>query len=488
MNDQVSMRYWAILIVKLLGTGIQKMKNQINRIRVVALVVLFTLFALLGCGGSGGSGGTSAFKLFATDDLHPGYSGVWVKIFKADLKTSTGGSVSVFYSVDGLTVNLRSLHDGAAKFLLLAPGQVPDGSYTKIVFELDKSVTLVATPSGTVSTANFPNSLNSATVGHSDLSLNFSPALVVPGATRVAVDFDLKNWVVAGGVITPVLERHNESGLDDPSRHEKFEFEGIVGGLSGTVPNQTFSLSLKHGGTVSVSTDDTTQVVGDGGVTALANGQKVEVYGAFDPTTNKIVAKIIRSESEFEDEDKAIGILSNSNVGSLTFDLAPSFTRGFAPQGEKIVVQTNGSTRFRGHHGSTLTESQFYTAVLAAGANVTVEVEGTYSSGSNTLTAKSVHFESESEMGEDEGKGATSSPNAGAGTFSVALTESEGFSPPGGLLPVIVGPNAEFRGSDGNSITKSAFFEIITAGSKTVDFKGAYANNIFTASRVRLRN
>ncbi len=463
------------------------MKNQINRIKMLAVVMVVAIIAMFGCGGGGGAG-SSAFQLFVTDDLHPGYSGVWVKIFKANLKDATGASVQVFNSTDGLTVNLRDLHDGAARFLLLAPGQVPDGTYNKVVFELDKSVTLVAKPSGAVSTANFPSSLDSTVVGHSDLSVDLSPTLIVPGAPRLVIDFDLKNWIVAGGVITPVLNHHNGSGLDDPSRHHKFEFEGLIGNLAGTPPTQTFSLTLKHGGTVSVSTDDTTQIVGDGGVTTLANGQKVEVYGAFDPTTNKIVAKIIRSESEFEDENKAIGILSNANVGSLTFDLTPSYTRGFAPQGEKIIVQTNGTTKFRGAHGSTLTESQFYAAVQAAGANVTVEVEGTYSSGSNTLTAKSVHFESESEMGEDEGKGATGSPDSLEGTFNVTLTESEGFTPPGGPLPVKVGPNAEFRDKNGNSITKSAFFDIITAGSKTVDIKGAYVSNLFTASRIRLRN
>ncbi len=454
---------------------------------MLAVVMVVAIIAMFGCGGGGGAG-SSAFQLFVTDDLHPGYSGVWVKIFKANLKDATGASAQVFNSTDGLTVNLRDLHDGAARFLLLAPGQVPDGTYNKVVFELDKSVTLVAKPSGAVSTANFPSSLDSTVVGHSDLSVDLSPTLIVPGAPRLVIDFDLKNWIVAGGVITPVLNHHNGSGLDDPSRHHKFEFEGLIGNLAGTPPTQTFSLTLKHGGTVSVSTDDTTQIVGDGGVTTLSNGQKVEVYGAFDPTTNKIVAKIIRSESEFEDENKAIGILSNANVGSLTFDLAPSYTRGFAPQGEKIIVQTNGTTKFRGAHGSTLTEAQFYAAVQAAGANVTVEVEGTYSSGSNTLTAKSVHFESESEMGEDEGKGATGSPDSAEGTFNVTLTESEGFTPPGGPLPVKVGPTAEFRDKNGNSITKTAFFDIITAGSKTVDIKGAYASNLFTASRIRLRN
>jgi hypothetical protein len=464
------------------------MKNQLIRIKVVTLVVLFAFFVMLGCGGSGGGGGSSTFQLFVTDDLHPGYSGVWVKIFKANLKDASGASVQVFNSTDGLTVNLRDLHDGAARFLLLAPGQVPDGTYNKVVFELDKSVTLVAKPSGAVSTANFPNSLDSTVVGHSDLSVDLSPTLIVPGAPRLVIDFDLKNWIVAGGVITPVLNHHNGNGLDDPDRHHRFEFKGFISNLAGVAPNQTFSLALRNGGTVSVSTDDTTQIIGDANVNTLSNGLRVEVYGAFNPLTGKIAAKIVRAESDFDDDQKAIGFISNPSFANLNFELAPSFTRGFVPQGEKIIVQTNGSTRYRGRHGSTLTATQFYDALVASGPNVLVEAEGIYNSGSNTMTAKSVHFESESDMGEDEGKGTTSSPNSEAGTFSVSLTEFEGFSPPGGLLPVIVSPNAEFRGSNGNSITKSAFFEIITSGSKTVDFKGAYANNIFTASRVRLRN
>ena len=126
------------------------MTHQIDRIKMLTAILFVTLFTIFGCGGSGG--GSNAFNLFATDDLHPGYSGVWVKIFKADLKSSTGATVNLFTSTDGLTVNLRALNDGAAKFLLLAPGQVPNGTYNKIVFQMDKTVTLVATPSGTVST------------------------------------------------------------------------------------------------------------------------------------------------------------------------------------------------------------------------------------------------------------------------------------------------------------------------------------------------
>ena len=464
------------------------MKNQFDRLKLVTAVILVAVFAMFGCGGSGG--GSSSFKLFATDDLNPNYSGVWVKIFKADLKTSTGTSVNLFSSTDGLTVNLRALNDGAARFLLLAPGQVPDGSYSKIVFQLDKTVTLVAKPSGTVSTATFPTALDDPnSPGDSDLSLDFAPPLVVPGTGKVVVDFDLKNWVVAGGVITPVLHKHDESGIDDPDRHEKFEFHGILSSLSGTSPTQTFSLTLKSHGTVMVTTDDTTQLIFDGGLTALANGQKVKVFGAFNPLTNSIKAKIIRAESEFENEQSTEGVVSNPNAISETFTLTPSSTHGFVPQGETITVQTSSTTHYRGAHGANLTEAQFYTALAAAGANATAEVEGTYDSGSNTMTALSVHFESEADMGDAEAKGATTATvDANLGTFDLTASETDGFNNPGNPLHVAVTTTAEYRDNHGASMTKAEFFTAIIAGVHSIEIKGAYAGALFTASRLRMNN
>ena len=464
------------------------MKFQFDRIKLVAAGVLFTIFAMVGCGGSGG--GSSAFNLFATDDLNPSYSGVWVKIFKADLKTASGTSVNLFTSTGGLTVNLRALNDGAAKFLLLAPGQVPDGTYSKIVFQLDKNVTLIAKPSGTVSTATFPAALDDPTVsGDSDLSLDFAPPLVVPGTSKVVVDFDLKNWVVAGGVITPVLHKHDESGLNDPDRHEKFEFRGVLSNLTGTAPTQSFSLALKSHGTVTVTTNDATQLIFDGGLTALANGQRVEVFGAYNPTTNSITAKIIRSESEFEDEQSTEGVISNPNASSETFTLTPSSTHGFVPQGETITVQTSSTTHYRGAHGAVLTETQFYAALVAAGANATAEVEGTYNSGSNTMTAMSVHFESESDMGDAEAKGVTTAvADAVAGTFDLTTSEVDGFTNPGNPLHVTVSATAEYRDNHGASMTKSAFFTAILAGVHTIEIKGSYAGALFTASRLRMDN
>ncbi|MEI8282884.1 MAG: DUF5666 domain-containing protein, partial [Armatimonadota bacterium] len=246
---------------------------------------------------------------------------------------------------------------------------------------------------------------------------------------------------------------------------------------------------LKNGGTTTVTTDDTTQIVSDGASATLSNGMKVEVYGAFDPLLNSIAAKVVRSESEFENEQKAIGVVTNPNLLAETFTMTPSYTRGFAPQGTTITVKTDSTTHYRGAHGANLTETQFYTALAAAGANATAEAEGTYDSGSNTLTAKSVHFESETDMGEDEAKGTTTAVADGtAGTFDLTASETDGFNNPGNPLHIAVTATAEYRDKHGVTMTKNDFFTAIIAGPRQVEIKGSFASSLFTAARLRLKN
>ncbi len=447
------------------------------------------LFATQGCGGGSASSGTGNFQLFITDDLHAGYSGVWVKVYKAQVKNAAGASTTLFDSAEGTTVNLRQLNDGASRFLLLAPGVLPDGTYNKIEFVLDKSVTLVATPSGTTSTGNFPARMDDSTAGRSKLEINLSPAIVIPGATRVAIDFDLRNWTFSGGIVTPVLGVHPGTGLDDPARHERFEFKGLVRDLSGTAPTQSFILGLRAGGAITVSTDANTSIVSDGPA-ALANGLKAEVYGDFNPVTRTVAARVIKLESDFEDEAKAIGPASNIATVPNTFDLKPKFTRGFAPQGEKISVVTNPTTtRFRGRQGATLTSTQFYDALLAAGANAIVEVEGTYSSTNNTLTAKSVHIENEADLGEDEAKGSSSEPNLEGKTFKITVSEHEGFDlPGGGIITVKVSPGTRFRTAAGAEINLPSFFETLAGGSRSVKVEGIFRDGVFNAGKAEFRN
>jgi hypothetical protein len=374
--------------------------------------------------------------------------------------------------------------------LLLSPSSVPAGTYTKIEFLVDKTVSLVSSSTGAASTAAFPNALDGPTVGLSKLSLNLSTNLTVPGLNRLAIDFDLARWNVAGGVITPVLSQHSGIGLDDKQRHERFEFKGLIGDLSGTAPIQTFSLSLRSGGTVTVETSDATDFVGEGAVTALANGRKVEVYGTFDPATRRIIAKVIKIENAFENEAKAIGIASNPDSAAGTLKIMPKFTRGFAPQGETLNVVTNANTRYKGRRGAILTKAQFFEAFTGvAGANPVVQAEGAYDLASNTMTAKSLHIESEAGFGEASARGVASNPNLAESRFALALTSHEGFSPPPGLPNQVVRmlPTAEYKDQLGETITKDSFFQAIGARERVVDVEGTYADGVIVARKAKLR-
>ncbi|MBS1703221.1 MAG: DUF4382 domain-containing protein [Armatimonadetes bacterium] len=465
------------------------MKNRIWRIAFVFLSLLILTVSLVSCGGSSdGTGSGSAFNLFATDDLNADYTGVWVKVYHADMVDSTGAKVDLLTSTDGVTVNLRALNDGAAKFLLLCPGKLPAGTYTKVEFELDKSVTLVATGSGTVSTADFPDSYDATVAGHSLLSADITPNLTVPGSSKLIIDFDLKNWTVSSGVITPVLTVSSGTGFDDGSRHEPFEFRGTVGDLAGTAPTQTFTLNLKNGGTISVTTSDTTAIVGDGGVTSLSNGMNVHVYGTFDPTTNTITATSIRADSEFSSFAAAVGAASNGDALAQTFTLTPKCVHGFVPQGDSLTVSTSDTTKYRGHHGSMLTEAQFYEALAAAGDNAVVDAEGTYDSGSNTLTAKSVHIENETEVDHAEAQGTVTAADLTTGTFTLTVSESDGFANNSDTLSVVVSVDALFTNNEGHIMTEADFFAALASPTQRIKIKGSFANGVFTATRLQLKH
>jgi hypothetical protein len=449
---------------------------------------LFLLLALslFGCGGGGGTI-AGVFNLFITDDASATYSGVWVKLYKAELKGDGDKSVVLFQSTEGVTVNLRQLNDGASKFLLLAPGTVPDGTYNKVQFEVNKTVDLVAAANGAASTATFPNALDNP-AGNSILTANLAPAIVMPGANKVVIDFDLKNWDVTNGVITPVLKHHDGAGIEDGSRHERFEYNGIIGGLTGTAPLQSFDLTLKTGGTIHVTTDDTTDIVGQGDNAGLTSGRAAEIYGIFDPATSSVKANIIHyvASNEASDLAKAAGKGSNANPEAGTFDLAPKYTKGFAPKGDKVSISTDANTQFKGKHGATLSQGDFFSAMTAAGEHASIDLEGTYNEGSNTIAAKSIHIENEAEFADASAGGQSSSPDLATLTFNLAVIRSSGIAGIGDSLKVQLSPDAEIKGPHGVSVTKEQFFSLLTEKARLVGVKGVYNADTQTliASRI----
>jgi Domain of unknown function (DUF4382)/Domain of unknown function (DUF5666) len=458
---------------------------------IARLCAFFALVAVIfGCGGGGG-GSSSALDVFITDGPIDGYSHVWVKVYKAEIYNSAGTSTTVFESTDGLTVDLRALNDGAARFLLLAPGRVPDGTYTKAEFVLDKNVTMTETGTGASSVVTFPTALDSS-AGKSKLELNLTPPLVIPGTASIVADFDLSTWDLTGTTLTPNLKRHNGVGLGDINRHHRFEFHGIVGSLAGTSPDLTFTLTLRTGGDVGVVVDSNTSIVYDDGLTAIANGNKVEIYGIFDPTTKQVKANLIKVESTFDSEPKAIGNAHHSDVSTQSFKLNVKFARGFAPGGEYIFVETSDLTVFRGRHGASITKDVFYASLAAIGDAAVVEVEGSFNATTNTFRATKVHLEDSADIGEAEAKGTSGEVLVELGKFKLAVTEVEGFTVPGDPeIWVKTMPNAEYKDktlSGDDDITKEQFFASIGAASKTVKVHGAFDGSFFRATKLEIRN
>lgn len=466
-------------------------KLKLKTILLWLVAAMATLLSVLGCGGGSSSSGTATLDLFITDDLTPDYTGVWVKVYKGSLGKADGSFTTVFESAEGLPVNLRQLNDGTARFLLLAPGRVPEGTYDKVEVILDKTVTLVATGSGTTTSANFPDTYDT-TDGKSRIGLTLDPNLTVPGPNRLVIDFDLKNWTVTGGVVTPVVKRHDGSGLDDPSRHEKFEFKGIIADLSASLPPQTFALRLRTGGTITVETTVVTDIFIEGGATAggnLANGLKAEVYGSFDPATRRLVARVVKAEVEDQDdrdEAKIVGPGFEPNAGDGSFKIRPRFIRGAVPRGDVVNVATTSGTKFKGRRGTTLTKDQFFAAFVNVGSEPVVQVEGIYTPETNTITAKSCHIESDAGMGDAEAEGETAEPNAQMKKFKLFVFEASGFDFGSEAITVQAVDGAKYYGVNDQLISATAFFEALAAGSKKVEVKGGFRDGVFYAGKLEL--
>jgi hypothetical protein len=120
--------------------------------------------------------------------------------------------------------------------------------------------------------------------------------------------------------------------------------------------------------------------------------------------------------------------------------------------------------------------------------NTLVEAEGLYDPVSNTLVARKVHFEDSGFENQQVANGTTSAINAELGTFTLTVRESSGFSGTApGTLNVQMLPGAEYRGTNGVSLSKTEFFaamQIAPTGSR-FEVKGIYREGILYAIRAK---
>ena len=460
------------------------------RFRVfAAFAALAVLIGLLGCGGSGGaSGGSNNMSVFLTDDLNAGYSAVWVRIHEVELEYS-GGSDKVFDSSTGLEVDLRSLNSaGTNKFAFLNTAGLPSRNYTGAKVTFAKNLTLFPT-AGAPQAVQFDPAFDTAN-GRSRVQFNFVAPVPSSNGGSFVLDFDLANWTLAAGLVTPVIKLHGGGGLDDPANHHAEDWHGTVSALSNLGNGAyTFTLTVSSSVVLKVSVASTTVVMNSNGAgsPALANGQFVEVRGKFNRTSASVDASVVKVEdSSSSGEQKVEGAVSAINSGAGSFDVAATDVRGFLPSAAVVHVTTTGTTHFFSDNGVSMTKDEFFTA-LSSGAKA--EAEGSYASGTNTLAATKAKLEDHSGSDIwDEAKGGVTAFNAAAGTCSISVTEWEGFAFSSGTsLPIVTTGSTTYRDANGSSVTQAAFFGAMVNGS-SVKVEGTFASGTMTAKRLEFRS
>ncbi|MFM9873365.1 MAG: DUF5666 domain-containing protein [Fimbriimonadaceae bacterium] len=466
---------------------------KLKRLWVALIAAATVLLLIVGCGGGGSSSGGSVntsqqVSMFVTDDLSTNYDHVWVRFHEVELEFS-GGSSKVFSSDSGVEVDLRALNTGSANlFKFLGAAAFPSQPVTGIKFTVGRDLVLYTTGSTTGTNAQFAAAFN-LTNGRSRFGITPASPLTVPAGGAVAFDFNLANWTLASGFVTPVGSVFGGSGLDDPANHVSDDFSGIVSELTGTAPNFTMKLTRTGGQVVQVKTDVNTSIFNSNGSASpvIANGKRIEVSGVFSTSTQSFLASVVKIEdsTNSEDEEQVQGLVRNPNEGAGQFEVKATETRGFLPGDLWVMVQTTGTTKFFNRQGVVISAAAFYAALTAGSA----EAEGTYNSGSNTLTATKVKLEDGS-GGEDysEAKGPATAANAALGTLSITLNEWSGFAgSAGGTLNITTNGSTLYLDANGASINSTTFFaQALTA--TAVKVEGTYTSGSMLAKRLEIRS
>lgn len=349
----------------------------------LTLSLLAAALLFSGCGGGGGGGAIGAAPsgaIFITDSLD-NHVHVWVTITRVVLHGG-GTAVKVFEPAGGMTVDLRTLRDSAGeRFSFLAT--TPEGIFDDITFTLDKDVILFEAGNQTGLHREFAGNDGTSV----DLVLAFPSHKSIGPNSSLVVDFDLANWDDDGTLVTgsPFLAEGSEGGLHDGDRHEHDDIDGVISDLSGTAPNQTFTL-VREEDTVLVMTTAETELED---IAALANGMHVEVEGFFSMSAGAFIAESIDLEDD-DDQPEVLGRVNAINSQAGTFDMVIERVEHFMPPLNVIHIVTNGRTDFRDADDHVINATDFF---MALQQNALIEVMGTFEAGTNTLTAIRASFE-----------------------------------------------------------------------------------------------
>ena len=267
--------------------------------------VLLCAFALSGCGGSGGSSsgvasGTGRAAVLLTDGPREDYAHIWATIYHVELIPQTGAPVVLYDNTAGTQIDLRTLYDSSGqRFSFLGSAAIPAGVYTAINVTIAPTLQLFANGATTGTAFPVDSSVTKNSAGNAVITDTFhSPKTLGATTSNLIVDFNLAHFIIRDSKVIPVVEDGGGNGLNDPNRHNKNDYRGVISNLTGTAPALTFTLTtggatISSAGTstttstVTVVTSASTAIYGPG---VLTNGDRVAVSGTLDTTTQNLVA------------------------------------------------------------------------------------------------------------------------------------------------------------------------------------------------------
>jgi hypothetical protein len=470
-----------------------------------AVIALAAVVSIAGCGGGGSkSGGTGRLQAFAADDFRDDHQQIWATIYKVELLDASGAAVTVFEDAVGKSMDLQLLHDNAGpRFAFLSDIAIAVGTYTQVRLTMGPEITRFPKGSTTGIKTPFAASLTRNAAGNVLFTSTLeTPTVIAEGVTsKLVIDFDLPNFVLTNGEITPKIKRGDDSTLSDETRHHDEDYQGTISGLTGTAPVQSFTLTSGAWKT-EVSVDASTIIYFEKSQSspALANNLQVEVVGTFDTVTGVLKATTVKIEDKSQNGQsngrgipEVKGTVSQPSVASRSFSIAIADSNDFIPTQSTVNVVVTDTTVFRANRGVLLTEAEYFASL---GATSIAEVKGNYNAATNTLTATLVKSESESESegnggggnaSEAEVKGKAITIDANAGTFSISpIAEYEGFVPGTSSVNVVLSAGAKFEDNKGKDTDRAGFFGGLAAATR-VSLKGSFSNGVFTAVELSLK-
>lgn len=443
-----------------------------------------TLAIIAGCGGGGGpSSSPGETAIFLTDDLATGYDHVWIQLYEIEAEFASGSQV-IFDSSEGKVIDVRALNSaGNNLFQFLGVVDAPSQPIVNFKFTVDTDLSLMATGATTATTAVFVPGL-SVGGGKSRFEIAVPGGINLSAADSVTFDFDLAQWNLSGGQVTPVGVIFNGPSVNNLDNQRGEDVKGTVSGLTGTAPDRSFVLTTPRG-TIAVVTNANTAIFNSNGAPSpvLANGETVEVRGKFDPVAGTFVASSVKIEDGpgVSQEPKVKGPVQNVNSSTGTFEVRADFVRNFVPTNLYVPVTTSASTRFYNRFGVVISSGTFFDSI----AGSQVEVEGAYNG--TTLAATKVKLEDGNDDFYPEARGPAMSIDANAGQVVITVQEWEGFAGAAGQsLTIASNGSTQYRNEDGDNVTKQAFFAALAQGN-TVKGEGTFEGSVLVAKRMEIR-